>query len=93
MFEWDEAKSRRNERERGLPFELAMAMFAGPTLERADLRRDYGERRIIAIGAIGGRCFVPRLHAARRAGAAGPPPHLIPQGDQRGDPCLSSGVP
>lgn len=58
IFEWDEAKSRRNEIERGLPFELAMAMFAGPTLERDDRRQDYGERRVVAVGAIGGRCFV-----------------------------------
>jgi uncharacterized DUF497 family protein len=57
-FEWDEAKSRRNAVERGLPFELAMALFSGPILEREDTRFDYGERRIVALGAVEGRCFV-----------------------------------
>jgi uncharacterized DUF497 family protein len=50
-FEWDEAKSERNRRERGLPFDVAMALFDGPTVERRDRRRDYGEQRTIATGA------------------------------------------
>jgi uncharacterized DUF497 family protein len=54
-FEWDEQKSRRNLIERGLPFELAIELFAAPTLEKADLRRDYGESRTRAIGVVGGR--------------------------------------
>lgn len=29
-------------------------IFEGPTLEREDTRRDYGERRIIAIGLAAG---------------------------------------
>ena len=32
-FEWDRAKSERNESERGLPFELAALLFDGPTIE------------------------------------------------------------
>ena len=54
-FEWDEAKSRRNARQRRLPFELAEARFASPTVEWEDARRDYGERRFIAVGRIGNR--------------------------------------
>jgi uncharacterized DUF497 family protein len=46
VFEWDEIKSLANARRRGLPFEIAMALFDGPTLESPDRRRDYGERRI-----------------------------------------------
>ena len=38
-FEWDRAKSERNESERGLPFELAALLFDGPTIECADKRR------------------------------------------------------
>jgi hypothetical protein len=32
-----------------------MALFGGPTIEFDDTRRDYGEQRIIAYGAITGR--------------------------------------
>lgn len=58
LFEWDAAKSARNDRDRGLPFDLAMALFDHPTLEEPDRRRDYGEVRIKAIGAVLGRIFV-----------------------------------
>jgi uncharacterized protein len=51
-FEWDASKSMRNARERHLPFDLAMALFDGPTLEIPDGRRDYGEARIKAIGVV-----------------------------------------
>jgi uncharacterized DUF497 family protein len=54
-FEWDDRKSARNARERGLPFDVAMALFDSPTLERDDDRQDYGERRIVSIGMVEGR--------------------------------------
>ena len=49
-FSWDARKSDQNLRERGFDFEFASQVFDGPTLERADARRDYGERRVIAVG-------------------------------------------
>jgi len=52
LFEWDEAKSRRNINERGFGFEYAARIFLGPTLERPDNRREYGEVRIQAIGRV-----------------------------------------
>jgi uncharacterized DUF497 family protein len=52
-FEWDRAKSERNESERGLPFELAALLFDGPRIECAEARRYYGETRIRAIGVAG----------------------------------------
>lgn len=58
IFEWDGAKSRRNATDRHLPFDLAVAMFDGPTLEMIDARRDYGEIRIKTIGAVRGLCLV-----------------------------------
>ena len=58
FFEWDEGKGLRNTDERGLPFDVAMALFDGPTLESPDGRRDYGERRIKAIGAVAGHVLV-----------------------------------
>jgi len=57
-FEWDEAKSRRNATERGLPFDLAIPLFDGPTLEWADESVEYGEDRTAAIGMVAGRCLV-----------------------------------
>ena len=57
-FEWDEAKSRRNTAERGLPFDLAIALFDGPVLEWADDRSEYAEDRTCAIGMVGDRCLV-----------------------------------
>jgi uncharacterized DUF497 family protein len=58
VFEWDDAKSWRNLQERGLPFEVAMALFEGPTLEIEDARRDCGELRIKAIGSVRNALFV-----------------------------------
>ena len=52
LFEWDEAKSRRNLNERGFGFEYAARIFLNPTLERLDNRREYGEVRIQAIGRV-----------------------------------------
>ena len=54
MFEWDEYKSRRNLQERGFDCEYAAGIFEGDTIEWDDTRRDYGERRIIAIGLAEG---------------------------------------
>jgi hypothetical protein len=54
----DPPKSEYNPRERGLPFEIAMALFDGPTIEVDDRRRDYGERRIVAYGNVAGRVMV-----------------------------------
>jgi uncharacterized DUF497 family protein len=52
VFEWDEAKSEANLRERGFDFAYAALIFDGSTLEWDDVRRDYGERRIQAIGQV-----------------------------------------
>lgn len=52
-FEWDEAKSERNRRERGLPFDLAVGFWDGPVVEWRDDRHDYREPRVRAIGMVG----------------------------------------
>ena len=54
MFEWDEEKSLRNLAERGFDFEFACRVFAGDIIEQEDARRDYGERRIVALGEVEG---------------------------------------
>ena len=53
-FAWDARKSAENLRVRGFDFEFATLVFEGPTLERTDQRRDYGEARIVAIGLAQG---------------------------------------
>jgi uncharacterized DUF497 family protein len=53
-FEWDPAKSTRNLTVRGFDFEFATVIFAGTSVEVEDTRRDYGERRVIALGLADG---------------------------------------
>lgn len=53
-FSWDSDKSDANYRDRGFDFAVAAQIFDAPTLEREDSRRDYGERRIVAIGLAHG---------------------------------------
>ncbi len=57
MFEWDEEKSLRNLAERGFDFEFACRIFEGDIIEQEDTRRDYGERRVIALGEVEGDVF------------------------------------
>jgi uncharacterized DUF497 family protein len=49
-FEWDDAKAVSNQVKHGIDFDDAVRIFAGPTLEWRDNRRDYGEARVIAVG-------------------------------------------
>ena len=76
MFEWDEAKSCKNLRDRGFDFAFAARIFEQDVLEHEDARQDYGEQRIIALGEIEGEVFVVvytwrepcrRIISARRA--------------------------
>jgi len=58
LFEWDEAKHRANLALRGVGFDFAARMFDGPVIEWCDVRRDYGEVRIIALGRVEGIALV-----------------------------------
>jgi uncharacterized DUF497 family protein len=49
-FAWDRKKSDANYRERGFDFAFASLVFDGPILMVEDARREYGERRFVAIG-------------------------------------------
>jgi uncharacterized DUF497 family protein len=49
-FEWDAEKSESTLASRGFDFEFASRIFDGPTVERIDDRREYGEMRVVAIG-------------------------------------------
>jgi uncharacterized protein len=58
VITYDPAKRERTLRERGLDFEWAEEMFAGPAFDREDARRDYGESRIITVGYLRERMVV-----------------------------------
>jgi uncharacterized protein len=49
-FTWDRKKSAVNYRARGFDFAFASLIFDGPVLMVEDTRRDYGERRFVAVG-------------------------------------------
>ena len=55
---YDPAKRQRTFEERGLDFEDATTVFAGVTLDVKDLRKDYGETRIICYGLLRDRLVV-----------------------------------
>lgn len=61
---FDPAKSARNALSRGLPFEAVADFEWDSALIAEDLRRDYGERRVQALGWIHARLcalvFTPR---------------------------------
>jgi hypothetical protein len=61
---YDRQRRLRTLRERGLDFEDAALVFAGPTLQAEDLHKDYGEMRLICFGYLEGRLvvigYVPR---------------------------------
>jgi uncharacterized DUF497 family protein len=53
-FDWDPKKSDENFARRGFDFEFAALVFASTYVEFDDTRRDYGERRVIALGVADG---------------------------------------
>ena len=55
---FDPAKRKKTLAERGLDFADAALVFAGVTLEMEDIRKDYGEPRIICYGRLEGRMVV-----------------------------------
>lgn len=59
LIEYDEAKSARNLRDRGIGFERFADMDLETAISTEDTRRDYGERRLRVLGTIDGK-----VHAA-----------------------------
>jgi uncharacterized DUF497 family protein len=55
---YDPAKRQQTMLDRGLDFEDAPEVFRGVTVEIDDVRKDYGERRIICFGLLEGRLVV-----------------------------------
>jgi uncharacterized protein len=52
---YDPEKRAKALAERGLDFENAVYVFAGPTIDVLDDRRDYGEVRWVTYGLLEGR--------------------------------------
>ncbi len=55
---WNPAKRARTAAERGLDFADAAIVFEGVTVEVEDVRKDYGETRMICYGLLHGRMVV-----------------------------------
>ena len=55
VIRFDPLKRLRTLEQRGLDFLDAERVFAGPTLEFEDRRRDYGEDRTVCLGLLDGR--------------------------------------
>ena len=53
-FEWDADKDAINQRKHGIGFRQAAEIFRGLIVVAEDTRRDYGERRLIALGEYDG---------------------------------------
>jgi uncharacterized protein len=53
-FEWDAAKDAANQGKHGIGFREAVEIFRGFTVVAEDSRRDYGERRFVALGEYDG---------------------------------------
>lgn len=57
-LEWDEEKRIANIAKHDVDFRDAATLFKHPFLHMEDNRRDYGEKRYVAIGQIEGRVMV-----------------------------------
>lgn len=71
MATWNAAKRRRNLKTHGLDFEGCEAIWDDFTITREDIRRDYGEKRLVAFGLLDGEVVV-MVYTERSTG-----PHII----------------
>ncbi len=78
QFAWDEAKRLANIAKHGVDFIEAKRMLGDMPLLLDDDRRDYGERRCLAVGPVDGRLLIViftirdgvfRIVSARKANA------------------------
>ena len=68
MATWDEAKRRRNIKDRGLDFAESEAIWDNFTITREDIRHAYSEKRLVTFGLLEGDVVV-MVHTERRAGS------------------------
>jgi len=67
-FEWDEAKSRANERKHGVTFEEASHVFRDPLQIPVPDRIENGEQRWQTLGLSGGFVLLLVAHTMREEG-------------------------
>lgn len=58
QFDWDEAKRAEIYKKHGVDLLEAALIFENDVLEREDTRRDYGEKRMIALGIADGEAYI-----------------------------------
>jgi len=58
MPSWDESKRQQNIKDHGLDFEGAEAIWDNFTITREDIRKDYGEQRLVTFGILDGDVVV-----------------------------------
>lgn len=57
-FEWDEVKRDEIYRKHGVDLLQAALIFENDVLEKEDTRRNYGEKRMIALGMADGEVYI-----------------------------------
>ena len=57
-FEWHETKRAETYKKHGVDLLEAALIFENDVLEREDTRRDYGEKRMIALGMADGEVYI-----------------------------------
>jgi uncharacterized protein len=71
MVSWHESKRRANIKRHGLDFAGCEAIWDNFTVTREDIRKDYGEQRLVTFGTLRGEVVV-LVYTERRRG-----PHVI----------------
>lgn len=64
-YEWDDEKHSTNLRKHGIGFDEACLIFEDVVLSAVDLRKDYGEIRMISIGVVEKTVCVVVVHTKR----------------------------
>ncbi len=57
-YEWDPAKAEANLLKHGIPFDDVLGFDWSVATTAPDLRKGYGEDRVMAVGPVGGRLHV-----------------------------------
>jgi uncharacterized protein len=70
LFEWDEAKARRNRMKHGVSFDFAKRVFEDPAALMFQDRVEDGEERWRAIGCIGQHTVLVVAHVVRLRGGS-----------------------
>ncbi|MHB8384059.1 MAG: BrnT family toxin [Candidatus Binataceae bacterium] len=65
-YQWDPAKNAANVKKHGIDFDYAIRAFDGRIVEWPDLRRDYGEPRMLMVGEVEARLIT--IAFTRRSG-------------------------